>query len=160
MTLPSRIGAYIEHVQETGNAYEPGDVRDGDWHQFSVAWDRDAEPDVWIDDEYHPPDAKLNDLSDAIARSAHAALERTLVSALAEGYDGVDVEHTPSGTVYHRWNDSPPSYSPFSAPAGRYELHDVTFGDLREAWKNEDGEYRDPPEGAVFDSLRIAEESH
>ena len=159
-TLPGRIDRYIEHVTETGNPHEPGDPRDGEWHEFHSSWDDDGTVDVWIDDEYVLPDEKRADLSDAIARGAMTAIERAVVTALAEDYDGVDIEHTPSGTTIHRWNDSPPSYDPMSAPAERYDLRDVTFADLREAWQTEDGEYRSPPDAPTFslvDTFRLTD---
>ena len=56
---------------------------------------------------------------------------REAVYLFAEGYDGVDIEHTPSGTVMHQWNNSPPSYGPLSAPAERYDFRGLTFADLR-----------------------------
>lgn len=51
--LPNRIGQYIEHLEETGNPYEPGDVRDGEWHDVTVTWGQDGPPDVWVDDDGH-----------------------------------------------------------------------------------------------------------
>lgn len=130
--LSDRIGRYVEHVEATGNAYEPGDPRDGEEHTVTVSTHPDRSPDVWVDDEYQIPDEKLHDLGDAVAKAAAASLERRLVKAFADGYDGVDVEVRVSGTVFRPWNDSPPSYEPHSAPADRYDFRGLTFAHLRE----------------------------
>lgn len=80
---------------------------------------------------------QMYDLSTQMAKAAQAELEREVAKALADGYDGLDVEHTPGGTVYHPWDDSPPSYERTSAAAERYDFRGVTFADLREAHREE-----------------------
>ena len=130
--LPGRIERYVEHVEETGNAYEPGDPRDGEEHELTISSSPGGGMDVWLDGDYQIPDEKLHDLGDAVAKAAAACLERRLVKAFADGYDGVDVEVRLSGTVFRPWNDSPPSYEPHSAPSDRYDFRGLTFAHLRE----------------------------
>lgn len=77
---------------------------------------------------------QLEEMYSKITQRYFEELERELVKALNDGYDGFDVHVTTSGkTEFHPWNGSPPQYGLHDAPAERFYLTGVTFSDLRES---------------------------